>query len=251
MKRTYRMITEVDTAVGTILQKLKEQNVMNETLIIFTTDNGNLHGEHGLAEKCESISMHVYIMTIFYHLSVVFFLLHLSLHILCINHLRPFISGYPYEESIRVPLVIVDPRMPKHARNSINDQYTLNVDLAPTMLGAAQIPIPKVMQGRDVAPMYIASMEKNANARALWRKEFYYEWFTGHKIVIPASLALVRKDVKYIIYPEYKYEELFQLDIDPFEESNMFNKTSTQSLFDEVKHQFKVLKAKAESGVKV
>ena len=40
-------------------------------------------------------------------------------------------------------------------------------------------------------------------------------------------------------------------DIDPFEESNMFNKTSTQSLFDEVKHQFKVLKAKAESGVKV
>lgn len=163
----------------------------------------------------------------------------------------PLNIGYPYEESIRVPLVIVDPRMPKHARNSINDQYTLNVDLAPTMLRAAQIPIPKVMQGRDIAPMYIASMEKNANVIASWRKEFYYEWFTGHKVVIPASLALVRKDVKYIIYPEYKYEELFQIDIDPFEESNMINNTSTQSLYDEVKHQFKVLKAVAESGVKV
>ena len=57
MKRTYRMITEVDTAVGVVLQKLKEQNVMDETLIIFTTDNGNLHGEHGLAEKCECICM--------------------------------------------------------------------------------------------------------------------------------------------------------------------------------------------------
>ena len=55
------MITEVDTAVGNILQKLKEQNVMDETLIIFTTDNGNLHGEHGLAEKCEYTSMHVHI----------------------------------------------------------------------------------------------------------------------------------------------------------------------------------------------
>ena len=74
---------------------------------------------------------------------------------------------------------------------------------------------------------------------------------TGHKIVIPASLALVRKDVKYIIYPEYKYEELFQLDTDPYEESNMFNKTSTQRLFDEVKYKFKVLKAAAESGERV
>ena len=92
------------------------------------------------------------------------------------NHLRPLILGYPYEESIRVPLVIVDPRMPKQARNSINDQYTLNLDLAPTMLGAAQIPIPEVMQGRDIASMYIASTEKNANVIASWRKEFYYEW---------------------------------------------------------------------------
>jgi arylsulfatase len=53
MKKTYRMVTEVDTACGAILEKLKEQNILNETLIIFTTDNGNMHGEHGLAEKCK------------------------------------------------------------------------------------------------------------------------------------------------------------------------------------------------------
>jgi len=55
MKKTYRMATEVDTAVGNILEKLREQNVLNNTLVIFTTDNGNLHGEHGLSEKCECI----------------------------------------------------------------------------------------------------------------------------------------------------------------------------------------------------
>lgn len=49
----YRMVSEVDTTCGKILDKLEEQGVLNNTLIIFTTDNGNLHGEHGLAEKCK------------------------------------------------------------------------------------------------------------------------------------------------------------------------------------------------------
>jgi Sulfatase len=51
IKDLYAMATEVDTTVGVILEELKKQNVMDKTVIIFTTDNGNLHGEHGLAEK--------------------------------------------------------------------------------------------------------------------------------------------------------------------------------------------------------
>ena len=49
----YRMVSEVDTTCGKILNKLEEQGVLNNTIVIFTTDNGNLHGEHGLAEKCK------------------------------------------------------------------------------------------------------------------------------------------------------------------------------------------------------
>jgi len=207
MKKTYRMITEVDTAVGAIMDKLREQNVLDNTLLIFTTDNGNLHGEHGLCEK-----------------------------------------WYPYEESIRVPLVIVDPRMPKSVRNTVNDEFTLNIDLAPTMLQAAKVPIPDVMQGRDIAPMYLGGAAADS-VKQEWRKQFYYEWFTGHKIVIPASLALVAKDVKYIIYPEYEYEELFRLSVDPYEERNIYN-TSVQML-EEVKGRFNELRRIAESGVKV
>ena len=52
MKKMYRMATEVDLAIGAVLDKLREQKVLGETLVVFTTDNGNLHGEHGLAEKC-------------------------------------------------------------------------------------------------------------------------------------------------------------------------------------------------------
>ena len=53
MKNMYRMVTEVDKTCGKILDKLREQRVLDHTLVIFTTDNGNLHGEHGLAEKCK------------------------------------------------------------------------------------------------------------------------------------------------------------------------------------------------------
>lgn len=47
------MATEVDTTCGRILEELEQQGVLNKTLVIFTTDNGNMHGEHGLAEKCK------------------------------------------------------------------------------------------------------------------------------------------------------------------------------------------------------
>ena len=53
IKKTYRMATEVDTACGVIIEKLKEQKLLDSTIVIFTTDNGNLLGEHGLAEKCK------------------------------------------------------------------------------------------------------------------------------------------------------------------------------------------------------
>lgn len=47
MKNYYRMATEVDTSVGMILNHLEQEGQLNNTLIIFTTDNGNFHAEHG------------------------------------------------------------------------------------------------------------------------------------------------------------------------------------------------------------
>jgi membrane-anchored protein YejM (alkaline phosphatase superfamily) len=58
MKQTYRMATEVDTVCGNLVAELKKQGVFNRTLIIFTTDNGNFHGDHLLAEKCKFLLGH-------------------------------------------------------------------------------------------------------------------------------------------------------------------------------------------------
>ena len=45
------MASEVDTSVGILLDVLRNEGTLNNTLIIFTTDNGNFHAEHGLADK--------------------------------------------------------------------------------------------------------------------------------------------------------------------------------------------------------
>lgn len=122
---------------------------------------------------------------------------------------------YPYEESIRVPLIVRDPRLPAEKRGKTNDDFVLNVDLAPTILAAVGIAAPARMQGQNFAPLYLAKQHPQ------WRNEFYYE----HAIVlskerIPASEAVVRHNSKYIYWPDYGAEEFFDLVKDPQEEHN-------------------------------
>jgi N-acetylglucosamine-6-sulfatase len=46
-----RMLVDIDEGVGLILETLKDQNLLDKTMIIFTGDNGFFFGEHGLTEK--------------------------------------------------------------------------------------------------------------------------------------------------------------------------------------------------------
>ena len=174
MKNYYRLCTEVDTTCGRVIAELKKQGVLDNTLVIFTGDNGYFHGERGLADK-----------------------------------------WYPYEESIRVPLIVHDPRMPAASKGKTNGDFVLNVDIAPTILAATSVAAPKTMQGRDFAPLYRDAKKPDPP----WRDEFFYEHaIIGSKDRIPASQALVRHDAKYIYWPDFKYEELFDLKADPQEQ---------------------------------
>jgi arylsulfatase len=200
MKAYYRLVTEVDTACGNILDELAKQSLRDNTLVIFTTDNGYFHGEHGLADK-----------------------------------------WYPYEESIRVPLIVRDPRMPKDRRATTNDEFALSVDLAPTILAAANIPAPKTMQGQDIATLYLAANPPK------WRDEFYYEHPTiKDKDFIPSSAALVRKDLKYVHWPDFDYEELFDLQTDPQEEHDLAKDPKHTEDLRKLRERFDQLKSQAK-----
>ncbi|MFH1918384.1 MAG: AAA family ATPase [Planctomycetota bacterium] len=55
-----------------------------------------------------------------------------------------------YEESIRVPTIIRDPRLRSELRGRRSSDMALSIDLAPTMLALAGVPVPESMQGREV-----------------------------------------------------------------------------------------------------
>mmetsp|Transcript_2373 Transcript_2373/g.4074 ORF Transcript_2373/g.4074 Transcript_2373/m.4074 type:complete len:610 (-) Transcript_2373:71-1900(-) len=247
MKNYYRMASEVDTSVGIILKELEMQGQLNNTMIIFTTDNGNFHAEHGLADK-----------------------------------------WYPHQESIRVPLVIKDPRMSPEFVGTTNDEFTLNIDLAATVLAAAGLdPLPTMM-GRDMSVLYrrngfegeVAAATSQSRRKAFastngrryidpssdgggqyhsgsessWRTEFFYEHpMHSNRDYIPASEALVRKDYKYFYWPNFDYEQLFDLKNDPGEIHDLFNSSNPvhQKKLAEMRRRFKELKTLAYSDSQI
>jgi arylsulfatase A-like enzyme len=199
MKNYYRLITEVDATCGRVLEELKRQGALDNTLVIFTGDNGYFHAEHGLADK-----------------------------------------WYPHQESIRVPLIVRDPRMVGAKHGATNNEFVLNVDIAPTLLSAAGIAASARMQGRDFAPLYLAAKPPP------WRTEFFEEHATIRNTnFIPASAALVRKDWKYFYWPDFDREQLFDLHSDPREEHDLVNAPAQRERLAEMRQRFTQLKAAA------
>lgn len=175
MLRYYRLITEVDAAIGRVLDELAAQGALDDTLVLAIGDNGYFQADRGLADK-----------------------------------------WYPYEEADRVPLIVRDPRLPRGRRGVVRDQFALNLDIAPTIVAGAGLPVPATMQGRDLAPLYLAA------APAGWRDEFFYEHPTiTRRERIPSSLGVIRRDWKYVEWPEFSYRQLFDLRADPGERRNL------------------------------
>lgn len=198
MTRYYRLITEVDEAIGRLVQELKTQAVYERTLIVVIGDNGYFQADRGLADK-----------------------------------------WYPYEESIRVPLVVRDPRVPAPARGRTLDRLALNIDIAPTLVAAAGLPVPSPMQGEDLSPLYLS------NAPPAWRDEFFYE----HPTVlstdrIPASKGVIRRDWKYVFWPERQHEQLFNLNDDPGELRNLAGEAAAAGRLDEMRRKLQAWRAR-------
>ena len=51
MRDYYRLIAGMDAGVGKVIDQLKQRGLDGNTVILFTSDNGHLKGEHGLAGK--------------------------------------------------------------------------------------------------------------------------------------------------------------------------------------------------------
>ena len=147
---------------------------------------------------------------------------------------------FPHELSIRVPLLVYDPRADSKHRGLTLDQMALNVDIAPTILELAHLNIPQQMQGRSLVPLL-----KGRKPR--WRTEFFYEHPFVHK-TIAKSEALRTKRYKYARYTDYDYEELYDLENDPAETINLAKDDKYQKTLTSLRKRCNELAKKAEGG---
>ena len=121
-----------------------------------------------------------------------------------------------YDLSIRVPLIVHDPRAARAARGRVRDDMVLNVDLGPTMMDLAGAPIPALAQGRSLKPLL-------GRATPPWRTEIFCEELWDNP-EIPQSECVRTDRWKYIQYPKHpEYVELFDLRADPDEKRNLAN----------------------------
>lgn len=158
----------VDEAVEQISKALQKLGLEDNTLLVFTSDNGFMWNEHWLRHK-----------------------------------------NYPYEEAIRVPLLVRYPLLSPLARRS--DELVLHMDLAPTFTELAGAPAPPDADGRSLVPLI-------AGTAVAWREDFMIEHFVRNLFTVPTEGVRTRH-WKYIETdaPVGVAVELYDLEADPYE----------------------------------
>jgi len=111
-------LTLVDRWVGRLLQKIEDMGLLDDTMVVFTTDHGFYHGEHHLIGK---------------------------------SHITPDESRYVplYEEVAHIPLIVHYPGAEPRRESA----FVQPADLMPTLLELAGAEAPKGIEGVSLAPL--------------------------------------------------------------------------------------------------
>ncbi len=120
-----------------------------------------------------------------------------------------------YEESIRVPLIVVDPRLGPSGQGRVPKELALNIDIGPTVLALAGLEMPRSYQGASVVPLL-------SGEATPWRSEFLVEHHMENAR-LPKHRGLRTKEWAYSVFYEQEppFELLFDLQADPDQLRNL------------------------------
>ncbi len=110
----YALVTEIDHHIGAIMKALKDEGLLENTIVIYTSDHGDFVGRHGMVEKCA-------------------------------------LGHNIYEETLQVPLIVSQPGVVKQEQ-ACNDLVEL-FDLYPTLLDLAGVKAPTTKHGVDATSL--------------------------------------------------------------------------------------------------
>jgi N-acetylglucosamine-6-sulfatase len=180
----------IDEGVKRIVEELEQAGELEQTVIIFTSDNGYLHGEHRMPSE----------------------------------------KVVPYEESIRVPLLVRGPGFPAGARRR---QLIGNIDLAPTIVELTGADAGRVMDGESLVPF--ARAPRHRRKRSLVLEADFHKVPVTFAPFVPEYHRETNVFYDAIRTNRYKYvhwfrdvnalpaneEELYDLAADPFEQDSL------------------------------
>ncbi len=120
-----------------------------------------------------------------------------------------------YEQSIRVPMIIYDPRQPQSSRGKVLEEMVLNVDVAPTILDLAGVNIPERYQGKSLTAFYKGHPED-------WRSSIFCEHRLEGNPLLLKTECFRDETWKFIRYEDHpEFVELYNLKEDPNEINNL------------------------------
>jgi len=166
-----RTLLSVDEQVDRLMTRLQQLGELDNTIAIFTSDNGIFWGEHGLPEKF-----------------------------------------MPYFRATTVPLLI---RWPGHlAAGTTDSRPVANIDLAPTILAAAGVPSPHLMDGRNIM---------NGFSRTELFTEYWLDPANGgvHQTWASIRTTGYEYNVYYTSTGAVSFREYYDLVADPYELTNL------------------------------
>ncbi|MBV4358223.1 sulfatase [Parasegetibacter sp. MAH-26] len=153
---------------------------------------------------------------------------------------------FMYKESFRTPMMIRYPAAIP-AKQKL-PEYTLNLDIAPTLLDLAGIPVPSDMQGESMKPLLVKGSKKDKKDN--WRKEVYYHYYEV-SFGLTKHYGIRTPDYKLIhFYDPIDSWELYDLKKDPDELKNLYNDTAYSNVIADLKMRLKKLQEKYKDDVK-
>lgn len=117
-----------------------------------------------------------------------------------------------YEHSIKVPVIISGPGIP---RDKVSSALVYLYDLFPTLCSLCRLPAPADIDGKDLVPVLSGNTDGVRNAL-----------YTAYRNTVRAVRT---REWKLIYYPHQNYIQLFNLENDPLEINNLASVAEFQS----------------------
>lgn len=148
---------------------------------------------------------------------------------------------FMYEESFRTPMMVRFP--PAIAKPRRLKPFVLNLDVAPTLLDLAGIPVPDSMQGQSMRTLLQKGKDKT------WRKEIYYHYYERSFGLTPHYGIRTERYKLIHFYGPVDSWELYDLKKDPAEMKNRYGDKKYANLIAELKARLVALKKQYKDPV--